>query len=226
MGIVVAVLLGLVVIGTDEIRGFADVEDLPGLYVVAAVIGALVGAVTGAVGLVVAVLVARSSAGTPERRRLRGALAAAGVSAVVSTFTLGALFFGAGLAAVIVVGALGGSAAWLLLPSQLDLSPEPAPLATSGETTAGAGPELTVVRRGAITIAAGAVGAFIATNVVMAIISSFGHVERDVADALAVGTLATAFVVIAAVVWRHLVRRTPSGVLPHSSATGQDDASS
>jgi hypothetical protein len=209
IGVVVALLLGLVVIGTNDIRGFADAEDLPGLYVIAALIGAFVGAVTGAAGLLVAVLVARASAGSPANRRLRGALAAAGCSALVSMFTMGALFFGPGLFAVIVVGALGGVAAWLLLPSQLDLSAAPRPIITPAQPSADPGEGMSALNRGVITIVVAGGGSFLVTNIVMTIIASVAHVKRDVADVVALVILGIAFVVIAVTLWRYLARRRP-----------------
>jgi hypothetical protein len=210
IGVVVALLLGLVVIGTNDIRGFADAEDLPGLYFIAALIGAFVGAVTGAGGLLVAVLVARASKGSPARRRVCGALAAAWCSAVVSMLTMVAMFFGPGIYAVIVVGALGGVAAWLLLPSQLDLSGAPRPIIPPVQPSADPGEGMSALIRGVITIVVAGGGSFLVANIVMTIISGFTYVKRDAADVLALVILAVAFAVIAVTLWRYLARRQPA----------------
>ncbi len=205
----VALLLGLMVIGTNDIRGFADAGDLPGLYVIAALVGMFVGAATGAAGLLVAVLVARATEGAPGSRRLRGALAAAACSVVVSTLTM-SVFFGPGLVVAVAVGAVGGVAAWLLLPSQLDLSAAPRPIIPPAQPTAGSGSETSALNRGVITVVAAGGGSFLVANVVMTLVSSVGSVKRDVADVLAVVVLVVAFAVIAVTLWRYLARRQPA----------------
>lgn len=202
----VALLLGLLVIGTDEIEGLVEVDDLTFLYLVAAVIGTIIGALTGAAGLFVAVLVARRSKGSPANRRLLGALAAAGSSAAGSTLTMG-VFFGPGLAAAVAVGALGGVAAWLLLPSQLDLSTEPRPVMPQAQPAAAPDTEVSALNRGVMTLVVAGVGSFLVVNVVMRVVSSVASVKRDAADVLALIILIVAFAVIAMLVWRHLARR-------------------
>lgn len=206
IGIVVSQLLGLVVIGTDDIPDIADSEDLPVLYVVAAVIGVLVGAGTGAAGLVVAVQVARSVTGTPARRRLLGALGAAGCSIAVS-LVFGEFLVGPGLVALPTLAAVGGIAAWLALPGLVDLT-EPAAVPAWGSSgTVPAGEPLSVPLRVLLTAVVSGAGAFIVVNVVMSVVS----LEREVADVVALVVLAVAFVGLAVAVWRGSARMIKPG---------------
>ena len=209
IGFVVAMLAGVVLIGTDDIPDIADREQLPVLYAFAGVVGVVIGAIAGAAGLALAVQVARTSAAPPVSRRFRGALAAAGVSAVVGLLTLGRAFFGPGLLAVLVVGALGGVAAWLLLPSQVDLSAAPQRAVLPARPSDAGQPQMSVVARSALTLVVAGVGSFLTVSVVMGVVSRFTYVERDAGNVLAFGILAVAFVAIAVVVWRHLARRQP-----------------
>jgi hypothetical protein len=207
IGVVIALPLAVLAFGTGNGWGTSDTEALPGLYLIAVLIGMVVGSVTGAGGLVVAVLVARASKGSPADRRLRGALAAAGCSALISMFTIAATLFGTGLFAMLVVGALGGLSAWLLLPAQLDLASEPRPLGPPAQSSAEPGTQRSALSRGAITVAVAAVGSFVTTYIVMTVISSVAYVKRDVTDVLAIVVLVVAFAAIAVVVWRYLARR-------------------
>lgn len=95
IGALVGLGLGLVVaylvLGTDDIDGFANAEDLPILYAFAAVVGVVVGVATGAVAMAVAIAVARGVAG--PRGRATGA-AAAGCVGFVAVMVFGTAFVG------------------------------------------------------------------------------------------------------------------------------------
>lgn len=145
VGVMVGLLLGLVMIGTDDIPGFADKEDLAPLYVIAAMVGAIAGAVVGLLGLVLAAGVASARPGSRPRRRVRGSLAAAGVSALAGMIVVAPVLSGYGLVAVVALAALGGGVAWLLLPGVVDLDASPAgmglpPFGTPPGTAAAARP--------------------------------------------------------------------------------------
>lgn len=205
-------LAGVVLIGTDDIPDIADREQLPVLYAVAGLIGVVVGAIAGAAGLTAAVQVARTSKAPPASRRLRGALAAAGISAVAGILTLGRAFIGPDLLGVIAVGALGGIAAWLLLPSQLDVPAASPPVTLPAPPSGTERPHMSVAARAGLTLIGAGAGSFLTVVVVMGVVSRFTYVERGAGNVLAFGILAVAFVAIAVLVWRHLARRQPSPV--------------
>jgi len=209
IGVVIALVLAVMAFGTGSDGGVADAESLPGLYLIAVVIGVVVGSVTGPAGLLVAVLVARASKGAPASRRLRGALAAAACSAVVSMFTM-AWFFGPGLFAALAAGVLGGAAAWLFLPPQLDLAAEPRPIIPPAQPSTDPESGMSVLNRSVITTVVAGGGSFLVANIVMTIISGFAYVKRDIADVVALVILGIAFVMIAVTLWRYLARRQPA----------------
>ncbi|AWB91412.1 hypothetical protein [Aeromicrobium chenweiae] len=204
IGILVSQLIGLAVIGTDDIPSFADREDLPVMYVIAAVIGAVVGFVVGLAGLAVGRGVADATTGSPARRRLRGALAAGLASGALSLFTVSPLLSARSLIALVVLAVVGAVAAWVLLPGVVDLGTPPTPRHESP-----ARPVVAVVveapstpRRVLVTLAGALVGAFLGAQVLMTIVGDLTSLGRTTYDVVSFVVLGVLLVVIGAVLWR------------------------
>ncbi|MRJ76455.1 hypothetical protein GEV29_07905 [Aeromicrobium sp. SMF47] len=212
VGILVSQLLGLAVIGTDDIPSFADRQDLPALYVIAALVGAVVGLVVGVAGLAVGRGVADATSGSATRRRLRGALAAGLASGVLSVLTVSPLLFVGSLIALVVLGAVGAAATWVLLPGVVDLD---LPRAPRHEGPAQPGPVVaaeppSTARRVLVTLAGALVGAFIGVQVLMTIVGDLTSLGRTTYDVMAFVVLGVLLIVIGAVLWRATGRRPRS----------------
>lgn len=211
IGLVLSQLLGLAVIGTDDIPSFADREDLPALYVVAAVIGVVAGFVVGVAGLGVGRGVADATSGKPARRRLRGALAAGATAAALSLFTVSPLLSGRWLIVLAALAIAGGLASWLLLPGVVDLDAAPAPRRDPGTTdgTAAAVAPTSPGQRVLVTVAGAALGAFVGVQVVMTLLGGLTSLSRGTSDAVAFVVLGLLFLVIGAALWRATGSRAP-----------------
>ncbi|MEJ7633806.1 hypothetical protein [Aeromicrobium sp.] len=215
VGAGVALGVGLLVIGTDDIPDIADAEDLPVLYLIAALIGAVIGAVSGAVGLVLAARAAQTTSGDPSHRRMRGALVAGGVLGIGSLVLLSPLASGFGvlLVGVLLIGPLAGAISWAMLPGLVDLSSiaavdDQAPAWGTPAPPAALGPKTpSTFARVAMTVPVAGLGAFLVTQTLM----SFLPVDREVAELVAIGVLAVSFVILAVLVWRRVPRWLASG---------------
>lgn len=122
VGLVLGLLVAFLVLGTDDVEGFANAEDLPVLYSLAAMIGIVVGVATGAIAMAVAVAVARGLAG--PRGRAAGAAAAGGVGLVAVMVFGGAVVGPYGLLAAVLGALLSAGIAWQLLGRALPPSHE------------------------------------------------------------------------------------------------------
>jgi hypothetical protein len=204
IGLVTSQLLGLVVIGTDDIPDFADQDDLPFLYFLAAIIGVVAGAVVGAAGLAVGRGVAHATTGAASQRRLRGSLAAGAAAGALSLFTVAPFLLGRALVAFVVLALVAGAAAWLLLPGVVDLDTPAASRRDApgwGEPAADVAP-ISRGRRTAVTAAAALVGGFFGTQMVMTLLGSVTSWGRGTYDAVSFAVLGVLVVVIGALVWR------------------------
>ena len=120
VGLVSALVVALLAFGTDDVPDIVDREQLPVVYLMAAVVGVVVGAAFGVLVAMISTRVARSSTADGQGRRLRGA-AAAGAAATVVTFLLVPAVLVLVLPGALILGAVAGTIAWRVLPRLVDL---------------------------------------------------------------------------------------------------------
>lgn len=207
VGLLVGLLLALVLFGTDDIPDFADREDLPIFYAIAAIIGLVVGLVVGIAGLAVGRGVAATSIGTAERRRAYGAGAGGATAGALSLFTTSPVLAVQATVAFVLLALIAAAATWWLLPSVVALDvagatrAAPGALPAWGSTAPQASP-MSQRRRVVVTAVAAALAAFVGGPVLVSVVTGTTDLERGADAVVATVVLLAVFAATAWFVWR------------------------